>query len=121
MRKFPKQELCDRLDMDDYVSDVRKGASRWTEQRRMVFLADDGKHYAADYERGLTEMQDTSPFEGGPDEIECQEVEAYERTVRDWRVLPDQVGDVRGTGEQAQEPGRQEEDQAPDGAADDDP
>lgn len=34
---------------------------------------------------------------------------------------PDQVGDVGGTGEQAQEPGRQEEDQAPDGAADDDP
>lgn len=91
-KEFPREQMKERLDSQEYVSDVHKSSSRWMEQRRMVFLAEDGKHYAADYEVGLTENQECQPFEdpyGGSygETITCIEVEAYERTVRDWREV----------------------------------
>lgn len=38
-------------------------SGQWTSYHRLVIRDADGRHYAAGFERGLTEYQDTAPFE----------------------------------------------------------
>lgn len=64
---------------------------RWKSQHDLVFLdIQDGKHYHVRYEKGLTESQHYSPFDG-EDTIECQEVTVTqkERTIIEttWEYL----------------------------------
>jgi hypothetical protein len=54
------QEAFDGLTV---VADERLGEGRWTEHRRMVIRDGEGSHYAAAYENGLSETQDTGPWE----------------------------------------------------------
>jgi hypothetical protein len=46
------------------VADDRVNERRWTSVHRLVIRPENGtQHYAAEYERGLSESQDTSPWE----------------------------------------------------------
>lgn len=56
----PGQEAFDGWTI---AADERIGEGRWTERRRLVIRNGDGQHYAATYERGLTERQEMSPWE----------------------------------------------------------
>jgi hypothetical protein len=58
--------------------------SRWSEYHYLVF-SHKGNLYETSYSQGLTESQDESPWEYDSEEIECAEVEAYEKTVTAYR------------------------------------
>ncbi len=73
-KKFPKQELIDRIDERDYISNEMRDTGRWNITYRMVFADVDGKTYSSCYSVGATEMQDELPYEYEDDEIECREV-----------------------------------------------
>jgi len=89
-RTFSKQQLRDILWKDDKTSDIVlnkiEDTSRWDTHFRLVFRKD-GKLYETSYSKGSTELQDSQrPWEY-EDEIECVEVEAYEKTVTDYRPV----------------------------------
>lgn len=72
------------------LDEIDQGSGRWESHHRVIFIApDDGLTYAADYSVGLTETQDTKPWE---DEytVELTRVEAKPRviTVTDWVPVP---------------------------------
>ena len=95
-RSFKKDDLLDCLDDDaegiEKVATKRTGSSRWSSHHRLIFRdTTDGKLFSVHYSKGLTESQDEAPFEYLPDDIECTEVEAYEKTVTDYREVPDAV------------------------------
>ena len=88
--KFKKTDLLEVL-YDDHevikkIRDTLIDTSRWSEHHELIFEKD-GKLYSTSYSRGATEQQDESPFEYDPDEIECTEVEAYEKTVTEYREV----------------------------------
>jgi hypothetical protein len=58
--------------------------SRWSHIYSMVFTFE-GKFYRTQYSVGATEQQDESPYEYGPDSIECEEVEPIEVIVVQYR------------------------------------
>lgn len=79
--KFKRDDLRDDVgDPDTTVLDETIGTSRWSVQHRRVFKRD-GKLYETHYSRGATEQQDESPYEHDPEEIECAEVFAREKTI----------------------------------------
>lgn len=45
------------------VADEHLGKRRWVECRRLIIRDEGGYHFAAEYERGLSETQDTGPWE----------------------------------------------------------
>ncbi|GAA0970017.1 hypothetical protein GCM10009555_018190 [Acrocarpospora macrocephala] len=45
------------------VAQVETGRSRWTSHHRLVIRNETGEHFAATFRRGLTEMQETQPWE----------------------------------------------------------
>ena len=59
--------------------------SRWSIHYNLIFKKDD-KYYQTTYSRGATESQDEGPWEY-EDEVECVEVEPYEKTVIDYRKI----------------------------------
>lgn len=68
-----------------FVADTHVDKTRWTEYRRIVVRRDsDGQHYAADYQQGLTENQDTEPWEG-------RKTAVFERVVPVERIVVDYV------------------------------
>lgn len=78
---FTKEFLLES--MDDGTSTVYDkivDTSRWSVLYERVFKHD-GKFYMTEYSVGATESQDESPYEYAPDEIECDEVRAVEKTV----------------------------------------
>lgn len=84
-RVFTRDEL-EELDVPHtHIHDEHWGNTRWTEIRRCVFRASDGKTYRVSYETGSTEYQecDTWDYET---EIEAEEVEQREVTVTRWEV-----------------------------------
>lgn len=62
---------------------------RWESVHEMVFSFC-GRLYSSTYRMGLTEIQESSPYEYDDQEVECPEVEAYEVTVTKYRPI---VGD----------------------------
>jgi hypothetical protein len=59
---------------------------RWVSWHEVLFRApDDGKVYAVDYRRGLTEHQDDTDLWDGEDTITAVEMEPYELIVTEWR------------------------------------
>lgn len=62
------------------VANERVGARRWVEERRLI-VSIEGEYYAAPFEVGLTEMQETEPFENEPNEVEVHAVRPVEKTV----------------------------------------
>lgn len=61
-------------------SDEQVAEKRWTAVHQLVIKDRDGKLWAAEYERGLTENQDIDPFEYR-DEVEFREVRKVPVTV----------------------------------------
>jgi hypothetical protein len=59
--------------------------TRWSIVYELVFKHD-GKLYRTEYSRGATEQQDERPWQYD-DEVECTEVEAFEKTVTDYRLV----------------------------------
>lgn len=55
------------------ISNEHSHSSRWEETRDVVFKFN-GTVYGFSYSRGLTEQQDTRPFEYDGDEIDCEEM-----------------------------------------------
>ena len=85
MKKFKKEYLLEELNLpENAVKDDIVDTSRWSENHDIIFKDVDEKYYRTWYSCGLTEMQDESPFEYSPDEIECVEVEWKEVTKFEW-------------------------------------
>jgi len=77
--KFKKeilQELAYDCEFDDIeiVENELVDSSRWSLHYHLIFKYKD-RFYSTTYSRGATECQEERPFEYGPDEIECCEVE----------------------------------------------
>jgi hypothetical protein len=68
------------------VMNELEGTSRWSTHHRLIFEVD-GKTYESFYRQGATEQQDEAPYENDFDEIECIQVEPYERTVIAYRPV----------------------------------
>lgn len=80
-KTFLRDLACEEHDRDLVtLMDTSDGDSRrWYKYIRQVFKFG-GKFYRTEYQQGLTECQDMSPYEDAPDEIECPEVEPVEVT-----------------------------------------
>ena len=82
--KFQKETLLDILfgaePESEVIEDEISDTSRWSEHHELTFKYK-GNIYGTTYSCGATEMQDESPFEYDPDEIECEELEPVEVTV----------------------------------------
>ncbi|QKJ87447.1 hypothetical protein PMPD1_2505 [Paramixta manurensis] len=63
------------------------GSRRWESDHLMIFTLG-GKLYGSTYSLGLTECQESLPYEYEPDQIECLQMEAYEVTVTRYRKVP---------------------------------
>jgi len=70
--KFKKEFLL-HIPANDIISDEIYEHHRWAVSFRLIFKFDN-KYYETVYRVGATEMQDESPYEYEPDEIECKEV-----------------------------------------------
>jgi len=87
--KFKKQDLQEMVYEDSELLEKIESnfveAGRWSNHFDAIFKdTSTGKHYVTKYSKGATEMQDEQPFEYGPDEIECNEVELREVTTTEW-------------------------------------
>lgn len=84
--KFKKEFLQDIIDEKETISSEIIETGRWHILYYDIFKHEE-KFYETSYRIGATEMQDESPYEFEPDEIECVEVveEKYE-AVRYVRV-----------------------------------
>jgi hypothetical protein len=87
--KLAKQVALDILDGDksqgEVVLDEITGKGRWSIRYRVVFKIGD-KFLLGSYSVGATENQDEGPWEH-QDNPEFEEVEAYERTITDYRSI----------------------------------
>ncbi|MEV0441849.1 hypothetical protein AB0I84_06060 [Streptomyces spectabilis] len=78
---------------DDLLADEAVATLKYTQQRRVIFRADDGRTYAVEYETAL----DTGDFEvgdGGPDDygwygdtVEAVEVKERPKVVTTWEPV----------------------------------
>ncbi len=98
MIKFTKEELTSE-EVEPYIGlpyDTEPGViisdkiidhCRWTIRHELIFNhIPTGKIYRTYYHVGATEQQDERPWEY--DEfVECEEVEAYEKTITDYRPV----------------------------------
>ena len=66
------------------VAESQTGSGRWCSYHQLVISDDYGNLWAADFERGLTEMQDIDPFED-EEEVEFGEVEKVAVTTYEYR------------------------------------
>lgn len=57
----------------EFVQTEDTSTSRWSQHCELVFKFE-GSYYASSYSHGLTEIQDESPYDYDPEEIECEEV-----------------------------------------------
>ena len=61
---------------------------RWTIQYEVIFMGiKTGKYYRTFWSRGATEMQEERPYDYETGEIECDEVESVEVTIKQWRKV----------------------------------
>jgi hypothetical protein len=91
-RTFTKQQLQAVLwgDEGKIVLNEIIDKSRWSTIHRLIFMPEgETKLYEASYSRGATEQQDEQPWQY-VDEDECVEVEAFEKTVIDYRPVSDE-------------------------------
>ena len=64
------------------IEDEEFGTSRWSQHMRLVVQDEfTGKFYCTSYSKGLTEIQDESPFEYAPDDVEMREVFPVQKTI----------------------------------------
>jgi hypothetical protein len=65
---------------------VRTGSSRWMSLHRLIVKDKDGRLWAVPYQQGLTESQETRPFEDLT-EVEFREVERVSVTSYEYRPV----------------------------------
>jgi len=91
-RTFTKDQLREFLwdEAGEIILNTITGTGRCDTHYRFIFKTeDDGKLYETEYSRGSTEQQDSQrPWEY-EDEVECAEVELFEKTVIDYRPVTD--------------------------------
>lgn len=88
-KKFPKATMESilwgdegKIHLDSIVS-----TSRWSITHRLVFSPEgEEKLYETEYSTAATELQCEQPFEY-QDEVECTEVEAFEKVIVDYRPV----------------------------------
>lgn len=74
-------EYTDELEYK-IVDEISNGHGRWTEYMTTVFeLCDNGKFYALDWDRGLTEYQENNFYAQFAKPVEKKEVITYEWTT----------------------------------------
>ena len=85
--KFKKDFLMDELGLPYNSSIIMRNRCvdhrRWLAVYELIF-EHKGKFYRTKYDQGLTECQEDRAWDY-EDEIECDEVEAYEKTIIDYR------------------------------------
>jgi len=84
--KFSKKFLQETVygDTDaEVVEDKIIDHRRWSLDYEMVFKHK-GRYYRTYYSKGATEIQDESPFENEPDEIEVPEVVRIRKVSHVW-------------------------------------
>ena len=81
---FNKEFLLDKI--DEPIHEKIVGQGRWETTFRIIF-EHEGKYYEHHYSQGSTEMQEHSPMEYAPDEIECPEVHLVEKTIKVWEII----------------------------------
>ena len=85
------RELVDEpgwtLDGWTVAANERVSASRWVSRHRLVIHDGEGNHYAADYRQGLSETQETRPWEDD-DTVTFHRVERRTRMVEVVDYLP---------------------------------
>jgi hypothetical protein len=74
-------ELNLTIELDEYT-----GSRRWVSEHRLIVKDGDGRLWAANYERGLTECQDSKPFEDQV-EVEFTEVKKVPVTTYEYRPV----------------------------------
>ena len=89
--KFKKETLqeivSDDSDQYEIIKDEIIDTSRWSVHHEVIFQdVITEKYYYTTYSCGSTEQQMEYPYEYGPDEIECPEVEPFEKTVIEYRL-----------------------------------
>jgi len=86
---FPQKKMLAILECDEgrIVEDTVESHSRWSVGHKLIFEYD-GRLFLTGYSVGATEQQYESPWED-MDEVECTEVEAYQRTITDYRDKED--------------------------------
>ncbi len=100
VKSFPKEMMQEVVGMSPserysdiplvMIKETITDTGRWTITYEAVIQdLTDGKFYKIWYSRGATEMQDESPFEYDGDEIECVEVEPFQKTVTRYRTVAD--------------------------------
>jgi len=89
-RTFSRDQLRAILwdEEGEVILDEVTGTGRWDTYHRFIFRPEgEEKLYETNYSKGSTELQDSQrPWEY-KDEVECVEVEPYERTVVDYRPV----------------------------------
>lgn len=84
MRDIASKESEEYVAVKEEVCDT----DRWTIQYEVIFKnVSTGKHYRTFWQRGATEMQDERPFEYDKGEVDCDEVELVEVTIKEWRKI----------------------------------
>ena len=86
---FKAHELTEKLDdSSTHIVNEMTYKSRWEMHYDFIFTHE-GKLYRTDYAVGLTEMQDTWAWDccDEDEEIECAEVEAYDKVVTAYREV----------------------------------
>lgn len=85
--KFTPEFLIDSLYSPDTVLDEIVSHGRWTVGHRRIFRHE-GKLYQTLYWVGATETQDESPYQYARGLVECPEVQAVEKLVTVYEVVP---------------------------------
>lgn len=88
IKTFPKEELIELAgdygdpDLFEYIKTEDYGNTRWESHHRLIFKeVTTGNFYAVKYSKGLTESQDSYPFDYEPDDVPCTRVYEKEKTV----------------------------------------
>jgi hypothetical protein len=74
-------ELGLTVELDEQVA-----SRRWVSVHRLIVRGEDGRLWAANYERGLTEYQDSKPFEDQAG-VKFAEVEKVPVTTYEYRLV----------------------------------
>ena len=92
IREFDKDDLLELLDCEKgdevnglkYITTINNGKSRWVSCHSVIFEFE-GKTWASDFSRGLSETQETYPYD--EDEPTAYEVEPYTVIITKYRKI----------------------------------
>lgn len=80
------------------------GSGRWESYHKLVLRDEEGRFWAATYSQGLTERQDTRPFEYDGNEIEFRQVEKVPVTTYEYRDIKPEGGTREPAGDSPDSP-----------------